>query len=465
MTQQQRKIMIVEDDPGLRDTLAQFLTRLGYQVSIAPGGSEALAHIDEELPDLILSDISMPGLDGMALLHEVKTRYPDTVIILMTGFISIDVAIEAVRQGAEDYLSKPLQLGDVQMRIERAFKWQSMRSQLTHLETQMRDRYRFDRIIGRSRAMQRVFEVIERVAPTNATVLISGRTGTGKELVAHAIHHNSVRAAKPFIDINCGALPDQLVESELFGYQRGAFTGATESRKGLVETASTGTLFLDEVQALKLELQAKLLRVLQERVVRQLGGRKNIDVDVRVIAATNQDINDAVRKGEFREDLYYRLNVVNIYLPELSERREDIPLLIDLFLKRHSETDNQDERHFSNEAMRLLLGYSWPGNVRELENAVEHALAIGSDQTMKIPDLPPYISGLVGRMGSSEPVGRARTLEEVERRHILSILEETGGNHVRAAETLGIDRRTLYRKLDKYKIPEAANAMANKAHS
>src|SRR5436853_2656733 len=285
MTLPQRKIMIVEDDAGLRDTLAQFLTRLGYQVSIAPGGSEALARIDEELPDLILSDIHMSGLDGMALLHEVKTRYPDMVVILMTAFISIDMAIEAVRQGAEDYLSKPLQLGDVQMRLERAFKWQSMRSQLTHLETQMRDRYRFDRIIGRSRAMQRVFEVIERVAPTNATVLISGRTGTGKELVARAIHHNSARASKPFIDINCGALPDQLVESELFGYQRGAFTGATESRKGLVETASGGTLFLDEVQALKLELQAKLLRVLQEKVVRPLGGRKNIDVDVRVIAA------------------------------------------------------------------------------------------------------------------------------------------------------------------------------------
>jgi DNA-binding NtrC family response regulator len=465
MAKPQQKIMIVEDDAGLRDTLAQFLEQLGYEVVIAPGGGEALAHIDEELPDLILSDISMPGLDGFALLSEVKTRYPDMVVILMTAYISIDTAIEAVRQGAEDYLSKPLELGDLQMRLERAFKWQHMRSQLTRLETQMRDRYRFDRIIGRSPAMQRVFEVIERVAPTNATVLIRGRTGTGKELVARAIYHNSRRAAKPFVDINCGALPDQLVESELFGYQRGAFTGATESRKGLFEVADGGTLFFDEVQALKLELQAKLLRALQERVIRQLGGRKNIDVDVRILAATNQDITEAMRRGEFREDLYYRLNVVNIYMPDLSERREDIPLLVDFFLKRHSETNNQDGRHFSNEAMRLLLGYEWPGNVRELENAVEHALAIGTEATLKIPDLPPYMTGMVGRMGVAEPVGHARTLDEVERRHILSILEETGGNHVRAAEILGIDRRTLYRKLDRHKTPEVARAMASKGYS
>jgi DNA-binding NtrC family response regulator len=465
MTTQPKKIMIVEDDASLRDVLAKFLARLGYQVGVTHGSRAALSRLDEELPDLVLSDINMPDVNGMELLHEIKTRYPEMAVILMTAFISIDAAIEAVRQGAEDYLSKPLQLGDLQMRIERAFKWQTMRSQLTHLETQVRDRYRFDRIIGRSPPMRRVFEIIERVAPTNATVLISGRTGTGKELVAQAIHYNSARAAKPLVDINCGALPDNLVESELFGYQKGAFTGATETRKGLVETANGGTLFFDEVQALKPELQAKLLRALQERVIRRVGGRENIKVDVRVIAATNQDILDAVRKGEFREDLYYRLNVVNIYLPELSERREDIPLLIDLFLNRYAETNHQEVRHFSNEAMRLLLGYNWPGNVRELENAVEHALTIGVETTLKIPDLPPYISGLVGKMGATEPVGHARTLDEIERRHILSILEETGGNHVRAAEILGIDRRTLYRKLDKYNVPGITKAMANDGYA
>jgi DNA-binding NtrC family response regulator len=455
MGKQKQKIMIVEDDGGLRDVLAQFLTRLGYQVVIARGGSEALARLDEELPDLILSDMSMPDVDGLALLNEVKARYPDTVVIMMTAFISIDSAIEAVRRGAEDYLSKPLQLSDLQMRIERALEWGAIRSQLTRLEMQVRERYHFDQIIGRSAVMQRVYQVIERVAPTNTTVLISGRTGTGKELVARAIHFNSRRASKPLVDINCGALPEQLVESELFGHQKGAFTGATETKKGLFETANGGTLFLDEVQALKPDVQAKLLRALQERVIRQVGGRENKEIDVRVVAATNQDIVEAVRKGEFREDLYYRLNVVNIYLPELRERREDIPLLIDHFFKHYAEASNQEERHFSNEAMRLLLGSDWPGNVRELQNAVEHALAIGAGQTLAISDLPPYITGSVGKMGACEPVGDARTIDEVERRHILRILEEVRGNHVRAAEVLGIDRRTLYRKLDKYNLQAA----------
>ena len=325
-------------------------------------------------------------------------------------------------------------------------------------EMQLCERTSFSGMIGRSPAMRRVFQIIERVARTNATVLISGRTGTGKELVARAIHSNSSRASKPFIDINCGALPEQLVESELFGHQRGAFTGATESKKGLIEAAHGGTLFLDEVQALKPELQAKLLRVLQERVVRPVGGRENIAVNVRVIAATNQDIVEAVHRGEFREDLYYRLNVVNIYLPELRERREDIPLLIDHFLKCNQETDGQEARHFSKEAMRLLVSSDWPGNVRELQNAVEHALAIGVEATLRISDLPSHLAGMVGKMGSSEPVGEARTIEEVERRHILCILEETGGHHTRAAEILGLDRRTLYRKLDKYKVPMESKA-------
>lgn len=330
-------------------------------------------------------------------------------------------------------------------------------------EMQLCGRYSFSGMIGRSAAMRRVFQIIQRVARTNATVLISGRTGTGKELVARAIHSNSSRASRPFVDINCGALPELLVESELFGHQRGAFTGATESKKGLIETAHSGTLFLDEVQGLKPELQAKLLRALQERVIRPVGGRENIEVNVRVIAATNQDIVEAMHNGEFREDLYYRLNVINIYLPELRERREDIPLLIEHFLKCNQETDDQETRHFSNEAMKLLVSSDWPGNVRELQNAVEHALAIGTESTLRIADLPPALAGMVGKMGSSEPVGEARTIEEVERRHILCILEETGGQHTRAAEILGVDRRTLYRKLDKYKVPTASSALGASA--
>ncbi|HKX28652.1 MAG TPA: sigma-54 dependent transcriptional regulator, partial [Blastocatellia bacterium] len=322
-------------------------------------------------------------------------------------------------------------------------------------DTQVYDRRRFGLIIGCSPAMRRIFEIIERIALANITVLISGRTGTGKELVAREIHNNSPRASKPFVDINCGALPGQLVESEFFGHQKGAFTGATETKKGLFEAAHSGTLFLDEVQALSPELQVKLLRALQEKVIRRVGGRENIETDVRVIAATNQDIVEEVRRGWFREDLYYRLNVINLYLPELRERREDIPLLIDHFLKRFAQMNNQEMRYFSDEAMQLLIGSDWPGNVRELENAVEHAIAIGTKSRLTISDLPPQIGGLVRVMGATEPLGDARTLQEVERRHILHVLEDTRGNHVRAAQILGLDRRTLYRKLGKYKLQVA----------
>lgn len=452
--------MIVEDDAEARETLALAVARFGYDVAAAPDGKQALARIDEELPDLILSDIHMPEVDGLALLEEVKRRYPETVIIVMTAFSSIDSAVEAMRRGADDYLSKPLNLNDLEMRIERALERRAIESRLARLETHVRDEYRFDQIIGRSAAMQRVFRIIERVALTNATVLINGRTGTGKELVARAIHYNSLRASKPLVDINCGALPEQLVESELFGHQKGAFTGANETRKGLFETASGGTLFLDEVQALKPELQAKLLRALQERVIRRVGGRENIEVDVRVLAATNHDIAEAVRRGEFREDLYYRLNVVNIFLPDLRDRREDIPLLIEHFLKRHAERNKQEPRRFSNEAMRLLLNYNWPGNVRELENAIEHALAIGAGPQLTIDDLPIHISGQKPGIEWSERPSEVPTLDEVERQHIMRVLEITCGHHTRAAKMLGIDRRTLYRKLDKYKLPKFSDDSA-----
>ncbi len=444
------KLLIVEDDAHLRDTLATFLARCGYEAASARDGREALELLDKELPDLVLTDIHMSGMDGLELLAEIKARYPDTIVIMMTAFSSIDTAVEAMRRGAEDYLSKPLQLADAQMSVERALERRSLRTRVAQLETQAQERYQFSQIIGKSPAMQRIFQIIERVAPTNTTVLISGRTGTGKELIARAIHFNSPRAKKPLVDINCGALPEQLVESELFGHVKGAFTGAGESKKGLFETAHGGTLFLDEVQSLKPDLQAKLLRALQERTIRRVGGRENIEVDVRVIAATNTNIAEAVKKGEFREDLYYRLNVVNIYLPDLRDRREDIPLLIEHFLERYA--GESAPRHFSNEAMRLLLGYDWPGNVRELQNAVEYALALGTGPAFTIADLPMHISGMVSQPGIAEPGDDARTLDEMERRHILRIIEETGGNHLRAAEILGINRRTLYRKLEKYKL-------------
>ncbi|HWQ35660.1 MAG TPA: sigma-54 dependent transcriptional regulator [Blastocatellia bacterium] len=360
------KLLIVEDDAHLRDTLAAFLARCGYEVATAHDGCEALELLDKELPDLVLTDIHMSGMDGLELLAEIKARYPGTVVIMMTAFSSIDTAVEAMRRGAEDYLSKPLQLADAQMSVERALERRSLRTRVAQLETQAQERYQFSQIIGKSPAMQRIYQIVERVAPTNATVLISGRTGTGKELIARAIHFNSPRAKKPLVDINCGALPEQLVESELFGHVKGAFTGAGESKKGLFEAAHEGTLFLDEVQSLKPDLQAKLLRALQERVIRRVGGRENIEVDVRVIAATNTNIAEAVKKGEFREDLYYRLNVVNIYLPDLRDRREDIPLLVAHFCQRAAR-----EIIVTDEAMELLCAYEWPGNVRELESVIQ----------------------------------------------------------------------------------------------
>jgi transcriptional regulator with PAS, ATPase and Fis domain len=329
------------------------------------------------------------------------------------------------------------------------------RAQCTSLvgpELRARKSCRFSRIVGRAPAIERVFHIIERVAPTNATVLITGRTGTGKELVAREIHVNSARAAKSFVDVNCAALPEQLVEAELFGHQKGAFTGATETKKGLFEVAHGGTLFLDEVHALRPDLQAKLLRALQERVIRRVGARENLEVDVRVLAASNQDIVEAVRTGEFREDLFYRLNVVPIHLPELRERRGDIPLLVDHFLKRHARANDGEARDFSNEAMQLLVGYDWPGNVRELENAIEYAVAMGSDSSLTIADLPPHLGGTTEALAAAEPLRGAPTLEEVERRYILQALEAAHGNHVRAAEILGIDRRTIYRKLETTKL-------------
>lgn len=442
-------VLLIEDDPDQALIVAGFLSRLGFVVTSCADAEQAITRLEEERPEIVLSDINLPAMSGIELLSTIRPRYPDVAMVMMTAFSSIDQAVSCIRLGADDYVTKPLHLGDLQGRIERALESRATKTRLQQLESQVRDRHRFDCIIGQSSAMQRVFHIIERAAPTQATVLISGRTGTGKELVARALHYHSRRAGKPFVDINCGALPEHLVASELFGHQKGAFTGATEMKKGLLETAEGGTLFLDEVQSLKPDLQTMLLRALQERTIRRVGGRENIDVDVRIVAATNKDITEAVRRGEFREDLYYRLNVVTVYLPELRERKEDIPLLLESFLKELAP--DGAPCHFSTDALRTLQNYSWPGNVRELRNAVECALTIGRPRTLGIEDLPPHVTGLT-KVSGAERTGGPRTLDDVERVHILRVLDELHQNHTRAAEVLGIDRRTLYRKLDKYKI-------------
>lgn len=445
---ERQQVLVVEDDQDQMLTVSGFLTKMGYAVRTAADAEEALPIVTEELPDLILSDINLPGRSGIEFLGAVREINSEIAVVMMTAFTSIDSAVECMRLGAIDYLAKPLNYVDVQARIEKALRSRATGIRLAQLETQVRDRYRFDRIVGRSPAMQRVFQIIERVAPASATVLISGRTGTGKELVARALHYNSKRANKAFVDINCGALPESLVSSELFGHQKGAFTGATETKKGLLEVADGGTVFLDEVQALKPDMQQMLLRALQDKTIRRVGGRDTIEIDVRILAATNKDLREAVRRGEFREDLFYRLNVVNILLPELRERREDIPLLIHHFLAHGAPGEPW---HFASDAMRTLVNYSWPGNVRELQNAIECALALGTPPSLTLDDLPAHVTGLTKVAGAEQAAG-PRTLDEVERVHILRVLDELGNNHTRAAEILGIDRRTLYRKLDKYKI-------------
>jgi len=319
-------VLIIEDDGQLAEVLARFLRRQGFDVETATSAREGVEKMFARVFDIVLSDLRLPDRSGIDVLQEIKRAFPQTIVLMMTAFSSIDSAVEAVRLGADDYLSKPLQLDDVKMRIERALERRRLQARVADLQQQLTERYRFGNIIGKSKPMQELFRLLERVARSSATVLIVGRTGTGKELVARAIHYNSPRANGPFVDINCGALPTELLESELFGHVRGAFTGAIESKPGLFEVAHGGTLFLDEVDALKPDLQVKLLRALQEKVIRRVGGRENIPVDVRIIAATNRDLGEAVRRGEFREDLYYRLNVVTLYLPELRERREDIPL-------------------------------------------------------------------------------------------------------------------------------------------
>lgn len=438
-------ILIVEDDCRQNKLLTDFLLGQGYRVRSALDCGQAISLIGEEEPHLILSDVNLPDHSGLYILDHIQVaRDLEIAFVAMTAFTSIDVAVEFMRKGADDYIAKPINLADLLARIGRALETKKVRSRLSQLESQVHERYSLNQIIGHSPTMQRIFRTIERVAPTNATVLITGRTGTGKEMVAKSIHIHSGRARGQFIDVDCGAMPEHLINSELFGYQKGAFTGATETRKGLFEVAGGGTIFLDEVHNLKSDLQTSLLRVLQERTFRRIGGRENIDIDVRIVAASNVDLAEAVRQGKFREDLYYRLNVISIHIPDLSARKEDIPHLITHFLKKGAT-----RAEFNKSAFQKLMTYPWPGNVRELQNAIEYALVMGQPPFLKLEDLPIHIC----EHAESEVPRRtsdARSLESVERAHILRILEETGHDQGRTAEILGIDRRTLSRKLARY---------------
>ena len=442
------KILVVDDDADMRGLLSDVLESDGYRVGTAESGEKALQALAEEQYDLVLTDLRMKGMLGTALLSEIKHRYPDTGVILMTAFGTVETAIEAMKGGAMDYLIKPVKTDDVLRTAGRAAREVQLRREVTHLRREVYKEYSFHQILGKSRPMQEVFELIRRVADSPSNLLITGESGTGKELVAKAIHYNSDRRDRPFVAVNSAAIPEQLLESELFGHMRGAFTDAKADRPGLFEEAQKGTLFLDEISELPLMLQAKLLRAIQEREIRRVGSTKSIPVDVRIIAATNLNLADEVKAKHFREDLYYRLNVIEIRLPPLRDRRDDIPLLVETFLHKCAKANRKPLQGISESSLALLIDYSWPGNVRELENVIERAVTLARGEKIMPEDLPATVQGSRGdRRVLDDAAERTLPLQEVEWEYIKKILEKTGGNKYQAAQALGIDRKTLYRKL------------------
>jgi DNA-binding NtrC family response regulator len=441
------KILVVDDDADMRGLLSDILEEEAYHVRTAENGEQALQALTEQPCDLVLTDLQMKGMQGTVLLTEIKDRYPDIGVILMTAFGTIETALEAMKGGALDYLIKPVSTKDVLRLTGRAVREVGLRRELTRLRHEIYQEYSFHQLLGKSRSMQAVFELIRRVAEGPSNVLITGESGTGKELVAKAIHYNSDWREGPFVPVNCAAIPEQLLESELFGHVRGAFTDAKFDRRGLFEEAQKGTLFLDEISELPIMLQAKLLRAIQEREIRRVGAGKSIPVNVRIIAATNRHLLEEIKARRFREDLYYRLNVIEIQLPPLKERPDDIPLLVEHFLRKYSEASRKLRQEISESALGLLIDYSWPGNVRELENVIERATTLSPMGLKIIPaDLPPNVRG-VERVVTEDAVERTLSLQELELEYIRIILHKCAGNKYAAAQVLGIDRKTLYRKL------------------
>lgn len=445
------RVLVVDDDQETLELLQEILDKEGYEVTTALDGQSALARVSQaptEPPDVVITDLQMPGMDGLALLAELRTLLPDTLVILATAYGSLKTAVDGIKAGAFDYLSKPFIVDEIRLVVRRAIEHKQVCQENRDLREQLRDRYRFDHLVGSSPGMVAVYKLIARVAQTDSTVLIQGESGTGKELVARAIHANSPRHAGPFVAVDSGVLAEGLLESELFGHERGAFTGAIAFKKGLLEKAHLGTCFLDEMADVSLALQSKLLRVIQEREIRRVGGSEPIPVDVRIIAATNKDLKPLVEKGKFREDLYYRLHVVTISIPSLRERPEDIPLLAQFFLQKYAATRNKQVTGISPEAMALLSRYAWPGNVRELEHVIERAVVLTPHPILLPHDFPPAIQAGAGQSGGQP--GKWPSLDSIERDYILRVLEAHRGDVGRAADILGIHRKTLLRKIQRF---------------
>lgn len=444
--------MVVDDDRNTREGLKRALQH-NYVVLTAESAAVALEILEAESVDLLLSDLRMPGTDGLGLLRRVRAQYPATIAILLTAYGSVEVAVDAMRQGAYDFLTKPINLDHLDMLLARALKSRELEQKVVTLETQLNEKYGMEHIIGDSEAMRQVFEIVRQAAPTQASVLIQGPSGTGKELIAQAIHRLSTRAKGPFVAVHCAALSPTLLESELFGHEKGAFTGATTQRKGRFEMADGGTLFLDEISEIDLTIQVKLLRVLEERTFERVGGEHSIETDIRVITATNRDLREYVAQGKFREDLYFRLNVVDVVLPPLSERVGDIALLVDRFLKEYSEKNNRQVEGITAEALAILSAYAWPGNVRELRNTLEKMVVLTRNERLTVRDVPLNIRNAVrgNDNGSAGALLESGSLAAIEKRKIMAVLAKNNGHRTRTAAELGISRRTLHRKLAEYK--------------
>ena len=454
MADEKKRLLVVDDDQIIRDSLCEFLRLEGYECETVESFNTALNELEKQRYNVVITDVNMPEANGFELLRVIRKRYTEIVTIVITGYGTIESAVQAIKMGAYDYLTKPIVDDEIRMIVSRAFEQQSLLQENRNLREQLRDRHGLENIVGHDFKMLKIFDLVEAVASSKATVLISGSSGTGKSLIARAIHHRSDRMEKPFIEVSCGALPDTLLESELFGHVKGSFTGAINDKPGKFLAADGGTIFLDEISSATPGMQLKLLRVLQEKQFEAVGSNKTEMIDVRVVLATNQDLRDEVQAGRFREDLYYRINVVNVELPPLVERATDIPLLAKKFLHNLCATHQKSKIDFTEETMGYLEKYDWPGNVRELENAVERAVVIGRRNYIEANDLPrnitEYVNGL--QDDTLKPMSLREALEEPEKRIIEAALRRNNWNRQLSAEMLEINRTTLYKKMKRYDL-------------
>lgn len=450
------KILVIDDEESMRNFMEIMLSKEGYAVETAGSGKKGLGLIKETDYDLVIADLNMPEMDGIEVLREVKKSKLDQDLMVMTAYASVDTAIEAMKQGAVDYITKPFKVDEIKIAIEKCINSRRLKEENSSLKQRLNKDSSFDRFIGTSESVVKLKKLAGRVAKSDSTVLIRGESGTGKELVARALHHHSPRVNGPFVSINCAALPETLLESELFGYKKGAFTGAIKDKEGLFKVADRGTFFLDEVGSTSMAIQVKLLRVLEEKKLTPVGGTKEDVVDVRLIAATNADLEEEVKLGRFRADLFYRLNVIPIVIPPLRERQEDIKILVDHFVKKFCAKVNLPPKSVSDEAMEILIRYPWPGNVRELENTIERAVLLNRNGTLVPADFPEKLIKAETRLGGvvSKEDPKTPTLESIEKAYIHFVMSQTYGKKAKAAKILGIDTSTLYRKLEKYNLTE-----------